>query len=71
MGFYYVDNLYKGNEKRNKVKISYQSNYHCPNDHYHWDVTFLDGNDYKNQVDLFVGGSPCQSFSIMGKQHGL
>lgn len=67
----YVDNLYKGNEKRNKVKLSYQSNYHCPDNHYHWDVTFLDGNDYKNQVDLFVGGSPCQSFSIMGKQHGL
>lgn len=67
----YVDNLYRGNEKRNKVKISYQSNYHCPNEHYHWDVTFLDGTHYKNQVDLFVGGSPCQSFSIMGKQHGL
>ena len=67
----YVDNLYRGNEKRNKVKISYQSNYHCPNEHYHWDVTFLDGTYYKNQVDLFVGGSPCQSFSIMGKQHGL
>ena len=67
----YVDNLYKGNEKRNKVKISYTTNYNCPNEHYHWDVTFLDGNQYKNQVDLFVGGSPCQSFSIMGKQHGL
>ena len=67
----YADNLYKGNEKRNKVKLSYKSNYYCPNEHYHWDVTFLDGNYYKDQVDLFVGGSPCQSFSIMGKQHGL
>lgn len=67
----YADNLYRGNEKRNKVKLSYKSNYYCPNEHYHWDVTFLDGNYYKNQVDLFVGGSPCQSFSIMGKQHGL
>ena len=67
----YVDKLYRGNEKRNKVKISYQANYDCSNQHYHWDAAFLDGNQYKNKVDLFVGGSPCQSFSIMGKQHGL
>ena len=67
----YVDNLYRGNEKRNKVKISYAANYDCPSEHYHWDAVFLDGNQYENKVDLFVGGSPCQSFSIMGKQHGL
>lgn len=67
----YVDNLYAGNEKRNKVKISYMENYDCPEDHFHWDVTFLDGTQYKNQVDLFVGGSPCQSFSLVGKQRGL
>ena len=67
----YVDKLYKGNEKRNKVKISYMENYKCAPENYHWDVTFLDGTYYNNKVDLFVGGSPCQSFSIMGKQHGL
>ena len=26
---------------------------------------------YENNVDLFVGGSPCQSFSLVGKQRGL
>ncbi|WP_295592618.1 DNA cytosine methyltransferase [uncultured Methanobrevibacter sp.] len=67
----YVDDLYKGNEKRNKVKLSYMANYNCPEEHYHWDATFLDGNQYKNEVDLFVGGSPCQSFSLVGKQRGL
>ena len=67
----YVDNLYKGNEKRNKVKLSYMANYNCPEEHYHWDATFLDGNQYKDEVDLFVGGSPCQSFSLVGKQRGL
>ena len=67
----YVDELYKGNEKRNKVKISYMANYDCPEEHFHWDVTFLDGHQYRNQVDLFVGGSPCQSFSLVGKQRGL
>lgn len=67
----YVDELYEGNEKRNKVKISYMANYDCPEEHYHWDVTFLDGTQYRNQIDLFVGGSPCQSFSSLGKKRGL
>lgn len=67
----YVDELYKGNEKRNKVKTSYMANYECSEEDYHWDVTFLDGTQYRNQVDLFVGGSPCQSFSSLGKKRGL
>lgn len=67
----YVDELYEGNEKRNKVKISYMENYDCSEENFHWDVTFLDGTQYRNQVDLFVGGSPCQSFSMVGKQRGL
>ena len=67
----YVDELYKGNEKRNKVKTSYMTNYDCPEEHYHWDVTFLDGTQYRNKIDLFVGGSPCQSFSSLGKKRGL
>lgn len=67
----YVDNLYKGNEKRNKVKLSYMANYDCPEEHYHWDATFLDGTQYRDKIDLFVGGSPCQSFSLVGKQRGL
>lgn len=67
----YVDELYEGNEKRNKVKISYMANYECSEEDFHWDVTFLDGTQYRNQVDLFVGGSPCQSFSTLGKKRGL
>lgn len=67
----YVDDLYKGRDKQNKVKISYMANYNCDEDCFHWDASFLDGTQYKNQVDLFVGGSPCQSFSIVGKERGL
>ena len=67
----YVDELYEGNEKRNKVKTSYMANYECSEEDFHWDVTFLDGTQYRNQVDLFVGGSPCQSFSTLGKKRGL
>lgn len=67
----YVDNLYQGMEKRNKVKQSYMANYSLSEDDFHWNVAFLDGRQYEGQVDLFVGGSPCQSFSFVGKQRGL
>ena len=67
----YVDSLYAGQEKRNKVKQSYMANYHLYETDFHWNVAFLNGKQYKGQVDLFVGGSPCQSFSLVGKQRGL
>lgn len=67
----YVDNLYAGKENANKVRKSYFANYDITPDRFHWNVSFIDGNQYKNQVDLFVGGSPCQSFSLVGKQRGL
>ena len=67
----YVDSLYKGKESSNKVKQTYMANYKLEDKHFHWNVSFLDGNQYKDQVDLFVGGSPCQSFSLVGKQRGL
>lgn len=68
----YVDNLYKTKtKKKNYVKQSYLANYEINEDDFHLDVKLLDGNDYKNQIDLLVGGSPCQSFSTVGFQAGL
>lgn len=67
----YVDSLYSSKEKQNKVMQSYLANYDLDKKDFHWNVSFLDGNQYKNEVDLFVGGSPCQSFSLVGKQRGL
>ena len=67
----YVDNLYAGKEAQNKVKQSYMANYKIADKDFHWNVAFLDGKQYAGEVDLFVGGSPCQSFSLVGKQRGL
>lgn len=67
----YVDALYAGKESQNKVKQSYMANYKIADKDFHWNAVFLDGRQYAGQVDLFVGGSPCQSFSLVGKQRGL
>lgn len=67
----YIDLLYKDKESLNKVKTSYLKNYKLEDRNFYWNISFLDGNEYKNKVDLFVGGSPCQSFSLVGKQRGL
>lgn len=32
------------------------------------DVTKIDFNEYIGKVDIIIGGSPCQGFSVMGKQ---
>lgn len=69
----YVDDLYSSlTNSKNYVEQSYLANYpQCSKEKYYQDVVLLDGRDFKNQVDLFVGGSPCQSFSSVGFQAGL
>lgn len=32
------------------------------------DITLIDFNEYIGKVDLIIGGSPCQGFSVSGKQ---
>lgn len=67
----YIKNLYRGTNKTNFVKKTYFANYHVSEDKWFEDVRFLNGNKFKGTIDLFVGGSPCQSFSNMGKRKGL
>ena len=53
------------------VKKSYFENYNISDKHWHDDICELNAKKYKYKIDLLVGGSPCQSFSMVGKRGGL
>ena len=68
----YVNDIYESKtKKKNYVQESYLANYSVINDNFYQDVKLLDGTDYNNKVDIFIGGSPCQSFSIAGYRGGF
>lgn len=68
----YVDDLYnKSSRKTNFVKKSYLANYDLDPDYFFQDIRLLDGRDFRDKVDILIGGSPCQSFSTVGHQEGL
>lgn len=75
----YVDNLYQQHSRQNNfVKKAYLANYgdKIDSDDFHLDIRFLDGTDYSKmvtgeEIDLLVGGSPCQAFSAVGAKYGL
>lgn len=58
-------------KRTNFVMKSYMANYDINPKDYYFNVRFLEGKEYRNKVDLFVGGSPCQSFTLLGYQKGL
>jgi DNA (cytosine-5)-methyltransferase 1 len=53
------------------VKQSYFANYEIAEENWFEDVKDLDGKKFKGKIDLLVGGSPCQSFSMVGKRRGF
>lgn len=69
----YANSFYVNSKKTNYVEKTYMNNYdrRIQANRFFYDVKMLDGRDFKNKVDLFVGGSPCQSFSIAGTRGGL
>ena len=52
-------------------KQTYFANYKITESQWYNDVKIIDGKKYNGKIDLFVGGSPCQSFSTVGKRKGL
>jgi len=55
----------------NFCKETYLANYTISEGKWHNDVRDFDASIYRGIIDFFVGGSPCQSFSVMGKRKGF
>lgn len=52
-------------------KKTYFANYNICEDQWHTDIHNFDAKPYRGKIDLFVGGAPCQAFSIVGEQRGF
>lgn len=52
-------------------KKAYFANYNIREDQWHTDIHDFNAKPFKGKVDLFVGGAPCQAFSIVGDQRGF
>lgn len=53
------------------VKKSYLANHKISQTNWHDDVRKFTATKYRYKIDILVGGSPCQSFSMVGKRAGL
>ena len=67
----YVNALYNDMGEHNYVKDAYMANYNITEDKWHEDIRFFDAHEFEGDLDIMVGGSPCQSFSNYGKKLGL
>lgn len=52
-------------------KKAYFANYPIKEEQWHSDVHDFDASRYDGEIDLFVGGAPCQAFSLRGKHGGF
>ena len=65
-----VEIVFAGDIDKN-CKTTYFANYPITEEQWHNDIHSFNAKPYKGKVDLFVGGAPCQAFSIVGDQLGF
>jgi len=53
------------------VKQTYFANYKIEANDWYNDVTRFSAKKYNGKLDILIGGSPCQAFSMVGKRKGL
>lgn len=53
------------------ARQSFSAIYNFEGEHFHEDINDLSGKQYKGAVDIIIGGSPCQDFSIAGLRAGV
>lgn len=51
-----------------KCKQSYFANYDIKEEDWFDDARTFDARKYNGQIDLLIGGAPCQAFSMVGKR---
>ena len=51
------------------ARASFEANVSC--EEFYKDVREIDGSKYKDKIDILIGGSPCQDFSIAGLRAGV
>lgn len=52
-------------------KKAYFANYQIKEEQWHDDIHDFNAKPYRGKIDLFVGGAPCQAFSLRGKHGGF
>ncbi len=53
------------------ARESFNANYKIEEKHFHKDIADMDGTQYKDKIDILIGGSPCQDFSLAGLRKGI
>jgi DNA (cytosine-5-)-methyltransferase len=51
------------------ARASFEANVSC--EEFYKDVREINGSKYKDKIDILIGGSPCQDFSIAGLRAGI